>query len=93
MGMGQQAQGVVTTMRTVAFTQEAFLMGSHLGGQAPLAWKLSPSLPPANKWATAEKAGLPAERGQREPRAPSSEGSGPGVCVWRFLRPYPQPLL
>lgn len=35
MGMGQQAQGVVTTMRTVAFTQEAFLMGSHQGGQGP----------------------------------------------------------
>lgn len=28
MGMGQLAQGVVT-MRTVALTQEAFLMGSH----------------------------------------------------------------
>lgn len=47
-----------------------------LGGQASLAWRLSPSLPPANRWAGAQKAGLLAKTDlYGSHRHPSSEGS------------------
>lgn len=67
-----------------------------LGGQAPFAWRLSPSLPPANRWA-GHRRRTPGQEGTHRgaKRIPELPGLRPGLppALAPAPHPAPQPLL